>query len=233
MSGQMTIKGVIFDLDGSLVDSMWMWKQIDVEFLQNSGCEVPDGLQDAIEGMSFTETAEYFQKTFALPLMIEEIKDCWNRMAFEKYRSEVGFKPGAGLFLDYLREHGIRTGIATSNSRELVRTVLASLGANDKFDAIVTSCDVAKGKPAPDVYLKAAEMMGVAPSDCLVFEDVTAGIMAGKNAGMHVIAVDDEFSRYQEERKRRLADGFIRCYDEVTAWMESEQKADFPAGSCG
>ena len=93
-----SIQGVIFDLDGSLVDSMYMWKEIDVEFLGRFGLDVPKSLGTDIEGMSFTETAEYFKRTFSLPLSAEEIKDCWNQMAYQKYSKEVGFKPGAGTF---------------------------------------------------------------------------------------------------------------------------------------
>lgn len=208
-------KGIIFDLDGTLVDSMNVWKEIDVIFLARYGHEVPDDLHSQIEGMSFTETAEYFKKRFGLPLSVDEIKDCWNRMAYEKYCHEVALKPGAAQFLSYIDKLGCKIAIASSNSRTLIEAVLCSHGIRQYFDAIVTSCDVKAGKPAPDVYVKAAQLLGVKPSDCVVFEDIPAGIMAGKAAGMYVFAVEDSFSEGLTEKKKELADGWISDYADL------------------
>ena len=117
------IKAVIFDLDGTLVDSMWMWRNIDMEFLAERNLPYEEDLQDKIEGMSFTETARYFQEYFKLTETVEELKQIWNEMAIEKYRHEVPLKEGAGEFLEYLKENNIKMGIATSNSSELVQAV--------------------------------------------------------------------------------------------------------------
>ena len=113
------------------------------------------------------------------------------------------------------RAKGIRIGIATSNDRKLVEACLRGMGVEELVDTISTGCEVKKGKPAPDVYLKAAGDLGVAPENCLVFEDVPMGIMAGKNAGMKVCAVDDWFSAPQMERKKELADYYIKNYYEI------------------
>lgn len=180
-------KGVIFDLDGTLVDSMNVWKEIDVSYLGKHGYDVPDDLHD-------------------------EIKDCWNQMAYEKYCHEVALKPGAAPFLSYLHKNGCKIAIASSNSRKLIQAVLESQGIASYFEAIVTSCDVKAGKPAPDVYLEAAKLLNLNPCDCVVFEDIPAGIMAGKAAGMTVFAVEDEFSEPLREKKLALADGWVRDY---------------------
>ncbi len=208
-------KAVIFDLDGTLVDSMWMWKEIDIEYLAGFGYACPDDLQRTIEGMSFSETAVYFKERFQIPDSLDEIKAAWTRMSLEKYRNEVPLKPGAKEFLDYLKSSHMKAGIATSNGRILVDTVLESLNIRDYFQAVSTACEVAAGKPAPDIYLKVAGLLGVAPKDCAVFEDVPAGIMAGKNAGMTVYAVEDPFSRHLREEKKRLADYFIEDFFEL------------------
>lgn len=209
------IEAVIFDLDGSLVDSMWIWRDIDIEFLGKRGMELPDDFQRAIEGMSFTETAIYSRERFGLSETVEELKGIWNQMAMDKYSHEVDFKPGALDFLKYCKARGIRMGIATSNSRELVDAVAGSLKLWDYISQVVTSCEVLRGKPAPDVYLEAAKRIGVPPEGCLVFEDVPAGILAGKNAGMQVCAVEDAFSTDLTEEKRRLADYYITSYREI------------------
>lgn len=208
-------KAVIFDLDGTLVDSMWMWKKIDIEFLGNYGFECPSELQKEIEGMSFSETAVYFKERFHLKESLEEIKEIWTEMSIDKYRNEVPLKRGAGDFLEFLYTNGIRAGIATSNGRQMVDAVIESLGIGRYFQTITTACEVAAGKPAPDIYLKVAADLGVSPSHCLVFEDVPAGIMAGKRAGMRVCAVDDVFSKHMEAEKRSLADYFITDYFEI------------------
>lgn len=208
-------KAFLFDLDGTLVDSMWIWERIDVEYLGRFHLELPDDLHSRIEGMSFSETARYFKERFSIPDSLEDMKADWNRMAFEKYTREVPLKPGVRDFLAHHRERGVLMAVATSNSRELAEAAIEAHGLQDVFDAIVTGCDVAHGKPLPDVYLAAAARLGVRPSDCLVFEDIPAGIQAGKNAGMEVVAVEDAYSRYQEEQKRRLADLYITDYREL------------------
>lgn len=208
-------KAVIFDLDGTLVDSMWMWKAIDIEYLGKFGISLPSTLQKDIEGMSFSETAVYFKETFQIPDSLEEIKADWNKMAYDKYTKEVDFKKGAIKFLEICIQKGIKLGIATSNSRELVDATMEALGAKQYFDCIMTSCEVDKGKPAPDIYLAVAKKLGVQPDECLVFEDIEMGILAGKNAGMEVCAIEDDFSMDQMEIKKKLADYYIKDYTEV------------------
>lgn len=210
------IKAVIFDLDGTLVDSMWIWKSIDVEYLGRYGIILPEDLQKSIEGMSFTETAIYFKERFGISESIEEIKATWNHMAEDIYATQVPMKKGAFSFLEKLKNQGIRMGIATSNSRELVSIILHSHQITDYFGTVVTGCDVCAGKPSPDIYLRAAENLMVLPEHCLVFEDVPMGIQAGKNANMKVCAVHDEFSIKMETEKRQLADYYIMDFFEVT-----------------
>ena len=212
------IKAVIFDLDGTLVDSMWMWKSIDVEYLGRKGIAVPEDIQafqEELEGMGFTETAVFFKNRFQIEDSLEEIKKTWIFMPEEKYCNEVPLKAGVRGFLEELRNRNIRIGISSSNSRELIQVVLKAHGIAEYFDCITTCCEVPNSKPAPDVYLKTAEGLQVEPKDCLVFEDVPMGIMAGKNAGMQVCAVEDAYSKRQEAEKRRLADYYIEDYYEV------------------
>lgn len=208
-------KAVLFDLDGTLVDSMWMWKEIDIEYLARFGYECPETLQKEIEGMSFSETAVYFKEQFSIPDSLEQIKQTWIDMSIEKYRNEVPMKKGAREFLNYLKERDIKMGIATSNGQDMVDAVLTALHIEPYFQIVTTACEVAHGKPAPDIYLRVAERLGVKPEDCMVFEDVPAGIMAGKAAGMDVCAVEDVFSAGMRQEKVQLADFFIEDYNEI------------------
>ena len=206
---------VLFDLDGTLVDSMWMWKEIDIEYLGRFGYTCPPDLQKIIEGMSFSETAEYFKSRFQIPDSIDEIKAAWIQMSIEKYRNEVPLKPGALRLLQYLERTGKKAGIATSHGRDMVDAVLESLQICPYFQVIATACEVAAGKPAPDIYLEVARRLQTDPSRCMVFEDVPAGILAGKRAGMRVCAVEDAFSTGMREEKMELADFYIDDYNEL------------------
>lgn len=209
------IKACIFDMDGTLVDSMWMWPEIDKEYLGRFGIEYDDNLKNEIDGISFHETAVYFKNKFGISDSIEKICKDWEDMAYDKYKNEVKEKRGCQKFLEQLKSKGIKMGIATSNKRSMVDVVLESLGMKNFFEVITTSDEVKKGKPAPDVYLTTAKLLNVEPKHCLVFEDVVAGIIAGKSAGMKVCAVEDDFTREVRQRKKELSDYYIDDYSEL------------------
>lgn len=213
------IKAVIFDMDGTLIDSMWLWKAIDIDYLKQHGHDLPDDLQKCIEGKSFTETAEYFKVRFDIADSVEDIKADWNRMADDYYTHRVTMKDMADTFLNQLIINNYRTGIGTSNSKEMVGVIVNKFNLADKIHSIRTSCEVAAGKPSPDIYLKVADDLGVKPEECLVFEDVPMGIMAAKNAGMKCCAVYDDFSKEMDDEKKALADYYINSYSEALALL--------------
>lgn len=209
------IEAVIFDVDGTVVDSMWMWKRIDREYLKKFDIPLPDTLQAEIEGGSFYETAVYFQKRFGITDSVEQIMADWNKMAWEKYEKEVPIKAGVRDFMRLCKDRGIKMGIATSNSRELMETIERVHGLTEYISCIRTGSEVQKGKPAPDIYLAVADTLQTEPAKCLVFEDLPAGIMAGKSAGMKVCAVQDAYSLDSDREKRRLADYYIEEFGQI------------------
>ena len=209
-------KAVIFDMDGSLVDSMWIWPEVARIYMEKYHLTEPATFHRDIEGKSYTETAQYFVDTFqTLDRTVEQVMQEWRDMTIRLYATEVFPKPGAVEFLKAMKKQGVLLGIATSNDRTIADAALQARHLAPYFDSIRTSCEVSAGKPAPDVYLKVAEDLRIEPSSCLVFEDVPNGILAGKNAGMEVCAVDDEFSRPLEAEKKRLADYFIRDFNDI------------------
>lgn len=209
------IDAVIFDMDGTLIDSMWLWRQIDIDYFARFNLELPDTLQHEIEGMSFLQTAEYMKKKFGFTDSVDEMMNAWNEMAYELYSNVVDFKPGVLDFIKECKKRNIKLGIATSNSRYLFDAASNHLLLDKYFDCMLTGSEITNGKPAPDVYLTVAKRLNVDTNRCLVFEDIIAGIMAGKNAGMKVCAVYDEYSKSTTDEKIRTADYYITDYTEL------------------
>jgi len=209
------VKAVIFDLDGTLVDSMGIWRDIDIEYLGRFGITMPDDLQEQISGISVIETAAYFKNTFDINDSIETIISDWDILAYDKYHSEIKLKEGVTEFLEYLRCQGITCGIATSNSRQLTHAVLKGRNISEYFETIVTGEDISNGKPKPDIYYEAAGRLRVMPEFCLAFEDIPHGILAAVNAGMKVCAVEDDFSSGELSIKKQLANYYIKNYYDI------------------
>ena len=213
------VKTVLFDMDGTLIDSMWVWREIDKEYLGKYGLELPDDFQSKISGMSFSETAQCFKETFSIPDTIEEMMNIWNSMALEKYRSSVPLKPGAFDFLKYLKKTGRKTAICTSNSKYLTEIVLKALEIEHMFDIVLTADEQLKGKPSPDIYLMACERLSSQPEDCLVFEDIYMGVLAGHRANMQVCAIRDDFSEQEWVDMQETADYMINDFTELEPYL--------------
>lgn len=214
-------RAVIFDLDGTLIDSMWVWKQIDIEYLANKQIEFPIEFQSDLDGMSFTETAAYFKERFQLNDSVETIKQDWIDMSYQKYTEEVDLKEGVLPFLKKLVARNIPLGIGTSSNRDLAEGVLKHHGILDYFTALRTSCEVEAGKPNPAIFLKVAEDLGIAPQDCLVFEDTLAVVQAAKSAGMAVVAIEEAAHAHRRAEIEALADGYIENFH---AFMKKTSK---------
>jgi HAD superfamily hydrolase (TIGR01509 family) len=211
------IKAAIFDLDGTLIDSMWVWGKIDVDYLRKRNINMPADLRDHITHLSFEETAKYFKSRFNLTDSVQEIMTEWNEMAFEQYSNNICLKPGVKSFLNTLRKNNIKIGLATSNSNALLEVVLRNTKIYHYFDTITTTNEVSRGKNFPDVYLLAAQKLDVPPQNCLVFEDILPAVLGAKAAGMKVIGVEDDASLHQKKEIIGIADMFISRYQELSS----------------
>ena len=209
------IKGAIFDLDGTLIDSMWIWEKIDVDFLTENGHAVPENLKDEINHLSFQETAVYFKNRFNLEASIEEILARWHEIAIGEYSNNVNLKAGVLEFLDYLKAKDIKIALATSNSHDLLMPALNHTGITNYFDAITTTGEVSKGKNNPDVYLLTAKKLGVKPENCIVFEDILEAVSGAKKANMKVVAMYDKSAEYQKYDLIALTDKYIYDFKEM------------------
>lgn len=208
-------EAVIFDVDGTLIDSMGVWRDVDIIYLQRHHKEMPENLQRELAGLSIRQAADYFREVIGIDDPPEKMLAEWNELAFRQYRHEIQMKPGALRWLETLAARGIPMAVGTSNTRMLAMTALQTHGIDRYFKVILTGEDVVKGKPDPYIYQTAAKRLGVNPAKCLVFEDIPEGIQAGLAAGMQVCAVQDDFSDYQTEEKKRLADYYISSFEDI------------------
>lgn len=209
------IKCAIFDLDGTLVDSMWVWSKIDIDYLSSKGHAMPSNLKDEISHLSFTQTAMYFKERFNIDDSLEQILDDWHRMAFNEYANNVKLKDGAKDFLKKLKDNDIKICLATSNSKPLLEACLKNNYVYQYFDSITTTDEVSNGKNCPDVYLLAASKVDVSPLNCIVFEDIVPAVKGAKAANMKVVAIKDEHSINDVETLKELSDKYIENYLEL------------------
>lgn len=209
------IKGVIFDLDGTLVDSMGIWAKIDEEYLKEYDYEVPLNLQEEITHLTLTETALYFKDRFNIKDDPDSIIKKWHSMAHYHYSNTIKLKEGVVEYLNLLRSNKIKIALATSNSVPLLEATLKNNNIYNYFDSISTTDEVKKSKSNPDIYLLSAKKLNLNPEECLVFEDIVQAVKGAKSAGMTVYAVYDEASRDQRKELERLADKYIMSYKEL------------------
>jgi HAD superfamily hydrolase (TIGR01509 family) len=182
------IEGVVFDLDGVLLDSEQVWDDVREQLARERGGRWHEGAQRAMMGMSSPEWARYMHDEIGLPEPPEEISAEVVRRLEERYRQNLPLLPGAVEAVERLAAHW-PLGLASSSNRELIDLVLELSGLGQFFKATVSSEEVARGKPAPDVYLEAARRLGVAPELSVAIEDSHNGIRAAKAAGMRVVAI--------------------------------------------
>lgn len=209
------IKAAIFDMDGTLIDSMGVWTKIDIDFLEKRGLQAPQDLKSSIEHLTFLECAEFFKKNFVLQDTLEEIMNEWNEMAKDAYEYNIKLKPGVIDYLNLLKTLGIKLSIATSNTLSLIEKVLKNNEIYDFFDSITTIDEVTRGKNFPDIYLLAAKKLGVLPKECVVFEDILPAVLGAKAAGMKVVGVHDVYSEYQQKDIIKNADKYILGFYEL------------------
>lgn len=208
-------KGAIFDLDGTLLDSMWVWKQIDRDFLARRGIEVPPDYMLAVAHLGAYQTAVYTIERFGFTETPEQLIAEWTEMAIDFYKNNVELKKGAYEYLEMLYNKGVKLAVATANDSMLYEPALDHTGIRRFFSAVVNVNEVERKKGFPDIYILACEKMGVKPCESVVFEDIYLGIKGARDGGFGTVCVYDETSADDEDKIREIADLYIRDFQEL------------------
>jgi HAD superfamily hydrolase (TIGR01509 family) len=208
------IEAVVFDLDGVVVDSEQVWDDVREQLAHERGGRWHARAQADMMGMSSPEWSRYMHDVIGLAEPPEEINDEVVRRMLERYRVELPLIDGAVEAVRRLAPH-FSLGVASSSNRPLIETVLDRADIADLFDAVVSSEEVAAGKPAPDVYLEAARRLGVAPGRAAAIEDSSNGLRAAHAAGMRVVAVPNAHYPPAEDALA-LADAVVASPHELT-----------------
>ena len=206
-------KAIIFDLDGTLIDSMNVWSDIDKEFFKMHDLPFEEDYQKEIGHKGLKEIAAYTKSRYNLKESEDEIVTIWLDMAKEAYAYKIPLKEGVKSFLEYLQSKSIKMGIATSNSLELTELVLKHHDIYKYFSKVVTVNELKTNKGSPDIYLHISDSFGLVPSECIVFEDLLTGIKTAKKAGYKVVGVKEKASLDKEKEIREITDLYISNYN--------------------
>ena len=217
-NGWANIHGAIFDVDGTLLDSMVIWEEAAVRYLHSLGFEPEENLSEKIMTMSMEEGADYVIAHYGVNLTRKEILDGIRELIRGFYEDEVQLKPGVEQVIKLLASKDIPMIIATSSDSACVTAGLKRLGVWSYFKGILTCSDIGKGKTEPDIYLAAAKEIGSKPSETVVFEDALHAIVTAKNAGFITVGIYDSYNQ-DEEKIRKVAECYYKNWDEVIESM--------------
>ncbi len=207
---------VTFDLDGVLADSEPWWNQIDAKLLAEHGVSYRGEYHRNVLGVSYRLAVEFYKNAFHISASVEELMRRRGDIATDFFANRVGLFPSAKATLEQLREMKLHLAVATSSVSASARPFLDRTGIRSLFSVVVTGDEVQQGKPHPDIYLRAAKKLGIAPEACLVIEDALAGVASAKAANMRVAAIPDK--RFVDPREYEMkADYVLGSLSEIPA----------------
>ena len=218
------LRGIIFDVDGTLLDSMGMWSELDRVFLRENGIDPPHDISDIVKKMTVEMSSAYFVERFKLDMTPEDVKNRVEELAAEAYRTHLPLKNGAKDFLAAAAERGIPMAVASANYPGLLDAAFRRLGIDGFFRTVLTPGEQLAGKHAPDIYLEAARLLGSEPEETAVIEDALHAAETAKAAGFYTVGFRDVSSRQDWDALAAICDrvtdswdalrsgGFLQCF---------------------
>jgi HAD superfamily hydrolase (TIGR01509 family) len=212
----MSIKTAIFDMDGTLLDSMKIYETAYNATLRALGYEPRDGLREAVRPLSGTEILRYLQREYAMPQSLEQIETALDEQLFGYYSTTPQLKSGVPRLLETLESRGIPMAVATATKRVHVEAALRRVGIARYFKRIFTCSEENTGKTQPKIFLTAAAFLGAEPRDTYVVEDALHAVTTAKNAGFYVVAVADASAARHRAEIIAAADEFYEDFEGFT-----------------
>ena len=215
----MKIKCALFDFDGTLFDSMFIWDSVGEIYLHSLGKEPKPSMREDVRALSLYQSACYFQKEYGLSLSVEQIMTGINQTIEHFYVHEVLPKPGVVDFLERMKKCKVRMCIVTASDRYQIEAALNRCGMEDYFEVIFTCSEMGHGKDEPIIFQKAMEYFSADRSNTIVFEDAIHAIRTAKADGFSVVAVFDNSEKRQSEI-RNLSDCYISDYEHTEGFWK-------------
>ncbi len=208
------LKGAIFDLDGTLLNSMHVWFDIGPTYLMSIGIEPEPDIRERLRTMTLEEAAGFFRVHYGLKQSMQEIVDEINRLIEHEYFENVQLKSGAKEALSDMRKRGVKMCVATATDRYLVEAALKRLKIAPYFQRIFTCSEIGRGKTHPDIFFRAQAELGTERAETWVFEDSLYAVRTAKNAGFYVAGVYDPYVEVREEDIKGLCDAYLHSWEE-------------------
>lgn len=206
-------KYAIFDMDGTLIDSMVFWKNLATEYLTSKGIlQIPADILEQIKPMTMSESAALFRREFGLT---GDVEAQMNEMMEDHYRNDIPLKPGVWEYLENLHRQGVRMCVASATAEHLMESCLTRLGVREHFEFLLSCETVGAGKRSPLVYHEAARRLGAAPREIAVYEDALYAVQTAKAAGFHVVGVYDDSAADSWQAIEQESDEVILNWEEA------------------
>ena len=209
------IKACIFDLDGTLVDSLGIWSDIDIRFFKEHGRDVPADYEKRISHMNFIEMAEFTKEEYGFEESVDAIARKWLDWSIEAYQKDIKAKPGAKEFLEYVKSLGLPIALATTNKKELYEPCLENNDMWKYFSFALNVTEINSKKSEPKIYQLLAEKMNAKPEETIVFEDILMAVKTAHNAGFKVAAVFDQRNKRDIDEIIENSDFYITSYNDL------------------
>lgn len=206
---------VIFDMDGTLLDSLGIWTDSDMTFITEQGFEYDPAVSAELKKLHFNSACDYLKEHYSLEMSAEQIGNRIMELVRHSYLNEAPLKPYVYDYISALHKKGVKMCVATSNEKGLAEGALENTGIFDMMQFVITSDEVGEGKETPKIFLKAAEMLGAKPQDTVVFEDSLHALLSAKKGGFHTVGVYEEKFAPEFELLKKEAEITIRTFKEL------------------
>ena len=209
------VKAVIFDMDGTLIDSTSLWHDIDAAFFRKRGMEIPSDYAQNIVHLGLKQAAKFTKETYGIKESEQEIMDDWHQMSLDMYRNDVQLKAGAIEILELFKKNNIPMAIATANDDQLYMPCIERLGIGKYFDFVADVNNVKEGKQSAKIYEYLADKMSTKKENTMVIEDMPTCVKTAYKSGFITVAVYDNASKKYGDEKRSNSDLFINNFNEL------------------